>query len=58
MVPKPTFRVMVFTEIQYYDNGTAKVVRSFSKPVGMDKYKKKKVKKELSPVKDAGQVEL
>ena len=44
---KPTAKVGIITEIQYYSDGSSAVIKSCSMPLG-DKVTKKKAKKDFS----------
>jgi len=44
---KPTAKVRIITEIQYYSDGSSAVIKSCSMPLG-DKVTKKKAKKDFS----------
>ena len=55
---KPTIMLRLITELQYYNDGSCEVMRSFSIPVKKNNVVKRKRVKNIEPAKDEGQFEL
>lgn len=54
----PTFKTMMFVELQHYSDGSVAVLRSFNKQTGIGKASARRAKKKFESAESKGEAEL